>query len=87
MLDGGHHEVAHVLARDAAGACHDAHGLPVAAVEGEGDAHALAVVAADLQAVRAPAGVARVDGNAPSCRRSSPPAWRWSRSPCTFMTR
>ena len=23
----------------------------------------------------------------PSCRRSSPPAWRWSSSPCTFMTR
>ena len=41
------------------------HGLPVAAVEGEGHAHALAVVAADLQAVRAPAGVARVHGNAP----------------------
>ena len=65
MLDGGHHEVAHVLARDAAGGCHEAHGLPVAAVEGEGHAHALAVVAADLQAVRAPAGVARVHGNAP----------------------
>src|SRR5829696_4633616 len=30
----------------------------------EGDAHALAVVAADLQAIRAPAGVARVHGNA-----------------------
>src|SRR3954447_10159942 len=44
---------------------HEAHGLPVAAVEGEGHAHALAVVAADLQAVRAPAGVARVHGNAP----------------------
>src|SRR5829696_1897360 len=38
---------------------------PVAAVEGEGHAHALAVAAADLQAVRAPAGVARVHGNAP----------------------
>src|SRR4051812_45034701 len=42
-----------------------AHGLPIAAVEGEGHAHALAVVAADLQAVRAPAGVARVHGDAP----------------------
>lgn len=59
------HQVAHVLARDAAGGCHEADGLPVAAVEGEGHAHALAVVAADLQAVRAPAGVARVHGNAP----------------------
>ena len=57
--------LAHVLARDAAGGCHEAHGLPVAAVEGEGHAHALAVVAADLQAVRAPAGVARLHGNAP----------------------
>src|SRR4051812_36044796 len=32
---------------------------------GRRHAHALAVVAADLQAVRAPAGVARVHGNAP----------------------
>src|SRR6185436_19548926 len=65
VFDGGHHQVAHVLARDAAGGCHEANNLPVAAVEGEGHAHALTVVAADLQAVRAPAGVARVHGNAP----------------------
>src|SRR3954463_8807011 len=43
----------------------EAHGLPIAAVEGKGHAHAPAVVAADLQAVRAPAGVARVHGDAP----------------------
>src|SRR4051812_10090512 len=48
-----------VLARDAAGGCREAHGLSIAAVEGEGHAYALAVVAADLQAVRAPAGISR----------------------------
>ena len=37
------------------------YGFPVAAVEGEGDADLVAVVARDLEIVQAPAGVADVD--------------------------
>ena len=79
-------EVAHVLARDAAGGCHEAHGLPVTAVEGEGHAHALAM----SQPISRPSEHQRVlrasTAMRPSCRRSSAPAWRWSRS-STYMTR
>jgi hypothetical protein len=57
-LHGRDHEVLDILALDALGGDHKAQGLAVAAVEREGDAHLLAIVAADLQAVGAPAGVA-----------------------------
>ena len=60
VLDGGDHEVTHVLGCDAACGRNVAHGFAVAAVEREGDAHLLAIVAADLQAVRAPSGVADI---------------------------
>ncbi len=63
MLDGGNHEVAHVLGGDAAGSGYISHRLPVAAVEGEGDADLLAIVAADLEAVRTPACIAGDDGD------------------------
>src|SRR5215203_5243007 len=63
MLDGGDHEVADILARDAAGRGDEAHGFTVAAVQREGDTDPLTVVAADLQAVRAPARVANIDGD------------------------
>lgn len=45
---------------DGAGRRNEAHGLAVAAVQRDGDAHALAVLAAGLEAVRAPAGVADI---------------------------
>lgn len=64
MLDGGEHEVAHVVAEDAVGDPDEAHRLPVAAVEGGGDADALAVAAGDLESVRAPARVALRHGDA-----------------------
>ena len=63
MLDGRDHEVAHVFARDPAGRGHKAHGFPIAAVEGKGNPHPLAVIAADLQAIRAPARVAHLDSD------------------------
>src|SRR5829696_4387702 len=63
MLDGGDHEVADILARDAAGRGDEAHGFTVAAVQREGDTDPLTVLAADLQAVRAPARVANIDGD------------------------
>ena len=49
---------------DAAGYGNEAHGLAVAAVQGKGDADALAVVAADLETVGAPAAVALVHRDA-----------------------
>jgi len=42
----------------------EAHGLAIATVECKGDADLLAIVAADLEPVRAPGGVAGIDGDA-----------------------
>ena len=64
VLDGGDHQILDVFAGDAAGGGHEAHGLPVAAVEGKGDADALAVAAADLEAVGTPAPVPLGHGDA-----------------------
>ena len=64
LLHGGDHEVAHVVAGDAARGADEAHDLAVAAVEGKGDAHALAIVAGDFEAIGAPSGVALWDGDA-----------------------
>lgn len=57
-LDRVSHEIADVLGRNAGGGCNEAHRLTIAAVEGEGDEHLLAIVAANLEPVRAPPGVA-----------------------------
>ena len=57
MFDGGEHQIAHMIAANAAGRCDEAHGLAVAAIKREGDAHALAVIAADLEPVGTPAAV------------------------------
>jgi hypothetical protein len=64
MLDGGHHQVPHVVAGDAARGGEEAHGFPVTAIEREGDPHPLAIVAADLEAIRAPTPIALIDRNA-----------------------
>lgn len=61
MLDGGDHQVLHIFGGDAASRRHMPHRFAVTAVEREGDAHLLAIVAGDLQPVGAPAGVALVD--------------------------
>lgn len=66
MLDGGGHQVAHVLGGYAGSGGNDAHRLAIAAVEGEGDAHLLAVVAANLEPVGAPTGVTGIDRDAPT---------------------
>src|SRR6201982_217808 len=39
VLDGSHHQVAHVLAGDAAGSGQGAHGFPITAVEGKRTPH------------------------------------------------
>jgi hypothetical protein len=64
VLDGGNHQILHVLGGDAARGRHMPHCLAVTAVERERDAHLLAVVAGDLQSVGTPASVALVDGDA-----------------------
>src|ERR1051325_6766946 len=61
-LDALDHQVADIGAVDAAaGSRPPGDRLAVAAVEGEGDAHLLAVVAADLEPVRAPSHIGAVD--------------------------
>ena len=64
MLDGGHHQVPHVVAGDAARGGEEAHGFPVTAIEREGNPHPLAIVAADLEAIGAPTPIALIDRNA-----------------------
>jgi hypothetical protein len=60
-LDALDHQVADVAAVDAAGRRHPEDRLAIAAVEREGDAHPLAVVAADLKPVGAPAAIRPVE--------------------------
>src|SRR5262249_33445910 len=64
VLDGSHHQVAHVLASDAAGSGQEAHGFPITAVERKRNPHPLAVVAADLKAVGAPPPITFIHRNA-----------------------
>lgn len=63
MFDRGHHQIAHILGGYPSGRGDVAHRLPIAAVEGEGDADLFAIVAADLKAVGAPACIAGGDSN------------------------
>src|SRR5262245_52445061 len=64
VLDGSHHQVAHVLASDAAGSSQEAHGFPITAVEHKHNPHPLAVVTADLKAVGAPTPITFIHRNA-----------------------
>src|SRR5262249_59959181 len=64
VLDGRHHQVAHVLAGDAAGSGQEAHGFPITAVERKRNPYPLAVVAADLKAVGAPTPITFIHSNA-----------------------
>ena len=63
VLDGGDHQVLDVLGGDAARRRHMPHCLAITAVERERGAHLLAIVAADLEGVGTPAGVALVGGD------------------------
>jgi hypothetical protein len=64
MLDGGQHQVAHVVAGDAACGGEEAHGFPITAIERKRNPHPLAIVAADLEAIGAPASIALIDCDA-----------------------
>jgi hypothetical protein len=55
MLDGGYHEVPHIVGGDAACGGEEAHGFPITAIERKRNPHPLAIVAADLEAVGASA--------------------------------
>src|SRR5262249_23434560 len=63
-LDAFDHQIADVGAANAAGGRHPGDRLAVAAVQCEGDAHLLAIVAAYLEPVRAPSRVGAVDRDA-----------------------
>src|SRR5690606_24224884 len=65
VLDGGDHEIAHILSLDTLRGGDMAHGFAVATVEGEGDAHLVAVIAAYLEAVGTPAQIGVLDRDAP----------------------
>ena len=41
----------------------ESHGLPIAAIAGEGDTNPVPVIAADLEAIGAPAAIAFIGGN------------------------
>jgi hypothetical protein len=57
LLDAVDHHVTDHLAADAGGCRHPGDRLMIMAVEGEGDAHDLAIPAGELQRIRAPAAV------------------------------
>ena len=73
MLDGGHHEIAHLLASDPARGRDIAHRLAITAVEGEGNTDPLAILAPDLKPIRAPAPIRLRDGD-PAVMTSLSPA-------------
>src|SRR6185369_9853086 len=58
VFDSRHHQVTHIRAGDASRGGEEADGLPITAVECEGDPHPLPVVAANLEAIGAPASIA-----------------------------
>ena len=64
MLDGGHHQVPHVVAGDATLVAKEAHGFPITAIECERNPHPVAIITADLEAIGAPAPIALIDSNA-----------------------
>ncbi len=64
-LDALDQEIVDVAAVDAAGRRHLRDRLAVAAVEGKGDAHPLAIIATDLEPVRTPAAIGAINGNTP----------------------
>lgn len=64
LLDGGQHHVAHQISGLPARGGRPAHRFPIAAVQGEGRPHRLAVVATEFEPVRAPAYIAGINRDA-----------------------
>ena len=64
MFDGGHHQVTHVLASDAARSGEEAHSFTITSVQCEGNPHLMTVVTANLEAVGAPTPIAFIHGDA-----------------------
>jgi hypothetical protein len=87
MLDGSEHQITNVLTADPTCGSEETHGLAITAIEREGDPHPLTVVAADLKAIEHQRRLRASTAMRPSCRRSTPPAWRSSNRPWTFITR
>jgi hypothetical protein len=63
MLDRVHHQVPNMVAADPTGGGYEAHGLAITAIEGEGNSDTLAIIAADLKSIGAPAAVSLIDGD------------------------
>ena len=63
VFDGADHQITDILALDALRRGNMAHGFAITAIEGEGDADLLLVVAGDLEAIRAPACVGMINRN------------------------
>src|SRR4029077_4645939 len=59
-----HHQVPHIVAGDTACGGEEAHGFPITAIERKRNSHPLAIVAADLEAIGAPAPIALIDCDA-----------------------
>jgi uncharacterized NAD-dependent epimerase/dehydratase family protein len=64
MFDGCNHQVMHVFALDAFGGGDKTHGFSVAAIKCKSDPDLLAIVATQLEAVRAPTKIGAVDCDA-----------------------
>ncbi len=88
VLDGGGHEIAHVLGGYASSGGNKAHRLAIAAVEREGT-RTFSPLSQPISNPSEHQRVLRVStATRPSWRRSSAlPLWRWSSRPCTFITR
>ena len=86
MVEGSHQQVQHVVAGDAARGGEEAHGFPVTAVEHKGDR----TLSPLSQPISKPSEHQRrlrsSTAMRPSWRRSTPPAWRSSSRPWTFIT-
>ncbi len=65
MLDGGDHQILHILALDPLCRGNIAQRLAVTAVEGKSYPHLLPIVTTELKSVRAPAQIGLRDRNAP----------------------
>ena len=63
-FDAFHHQIADVAAVNAACGGHPGDRLAVTAVEGKNDAHPLAIIATDLEPIRAPADVGPINRDA-----------------------
>lgn len=81
MLGRVHHQIPNMVSADLTGGGYEAHSLAVTAIEGEGNSDSLALNAADLKTIGAPATISLIDGDSavgavPRLRRDAAGAGR-----------